>query len=55
MGKADLHMHTWASNGKENLDENTQDAAEQDFDVIAITDHDKINEDLDEATKKMVL
>ncbi|MFB6180903.1 MAG: PHP domain-containing protein [Candidatus Nanohalobium sp.] len=48
MGKADLHMHTTASDGTDTVKERIQDAEMKGLDVIAITDHDTINSELSE-------
>lgn len=42
MGKADLHIHTTASDGKSSPSEIVQRAISQKLDLIAITDHDTI-------------
>lgn len=44
--KADLHMHTTASDGTDTLEERIEDAKNKGLDAIAITDHDTINEGL---------
>lgn len=44
---ADLHMHTTASDGTDTIEERIQQAEEYGLDAIAITDHDKISEELD--------
>lgn len=46
-GVADLHMHTTASDGTCSVAARCQQASERDLDVIAITDHDCIDESLD--------
>jgi 3',5'-nucleoside bisphosphate phosphatase len=38
--KADLHLHTWYSDGTESPSETTRRAAELGFNVVAVTDHD---------------
>lgn len=43
MGKADLHIHTTASDGHLSAGEVVRLAGEQGLDIIAITDHDTIN------------
>ena len=46
VGAADLHMHTVASDGTSTVTERIEQAREHDLDIIAITDHDCISEDL---------
>lgn len=48
MGTADLHMHTTASDGSDSVEERVAQADEKGLDVIALTDHDAINPELDE-------
>lgn len=45
--KADLHMHTEASDGTDTLEERIEDAKKKGLNAIAITDHDKINQGLE--------
>ncbi|MDG5775382.1 PHP domain-containing protein [Haloarculaceae archaeon H-GB1-1] len=45
-GVADLHMHTTASDGTDTLDDRVAQAAERGLDAIAITDHDRVTEEL---------
>jgi len=47
-GKADLHMHTNASDGTDTLEERIEDAKRKGLDAIAVTDHDKVNEGLEQ-------
>lgn len=44
--KADLHMHTTASDGTDTLEKRIEDAKEKGLDAIAVTDHDTVNESL---------
>ena len=48
MKTSDLHMHTEASDGSDSVDERSSQAEESDLEVIAITDHDAINSELNE-------
>lgn len=48
MKQADLHVHTVASDGTDTLEERIRDAEEKGLDVIAITDHDTVNEGLED-------
>jgi predicted metal-dependent phosphoesterase TrpH len=45
--KADLHMHTTASDGTETLEKRIKDAKEKGLDAIAVTDHDTFNKGLE--------
>jgi len=45
---ADLHMHTTASDGSDSVEERVSQADEEGLDVIALTDHDAINAELNE-------
>lgn len=44
--KADLHMHTTASDGTDTLEERIKDAKRKGLDAIAVTDHDTVHEGL---------
>ena len=43
LGRADLHIHTLASDGTSSLEEILGRALEQELDIIAITDHERID------------
>jgi predicted metal-dependent phosphoesterase TrpH len=45
-GIADLHLHTVASDGTDTVDQRVEQANERDLDAIAITDHDRIPDEL---------
>jgi len=49
-GVADLHMHTTASDGKSTVGERIEQAHERGLEAIAITDHDRIPEELNETS-----
>lgn len=44
---ADLHMHTTASDGTDTIEKRVQQAEDHGLDAIAITDHDKISNELE--------
>lgn len=44
---ADLHMHTTASDGTDDIEKRVQQAEEHGLDAVAITDHDKISDELE--------
>jgi predicted metal-dependent phosphoesterase TrpH len=46
--KVDLHMHTTASDGTDTLEQRIEQAKDRGLDAIAITDHDRINSELEE-------
>ncbi len=48
MKKADLHMHTTASDGTDFIAERLEQADEKNLDGIAITDHDTMSDDLEQ-------
>jgi predicted metal-dependent phosphoesterase TrpH len=50
--KADLHMHTKASDGTDTLEKRTEDAKEKGLNAIAVTDHDTVNEGLEKRSFK---
>ena len=51
MKKADLHLHTTASDGTDSIEQRLEQASNQGLDGIAITDHDTINQELEKRTK----
>ncbi|MFB6284318.1 MAG: PHP domain-containing protein [Halobacteria archaeon] len=50
-GVADLHMHTVASDGTDTISTRLEQAADRGLDVIAVTDHDILSNELDDRSK----
>lgn len=51
-GVADLHVHTTASDGTSSVAERVAQARDRDLDVVGITDHDTISDDLTEPVSR---
>jgi predicted metal-dependent phosphoesterase TrpH len=55
MKKADLHLHTVASDGTDTVEQRLEQADEQGLDGIAITDHDTIGTELEELDRRSMV
>lgn len=51
-GVADLHLHTTASDGTSTVDERLDQATDRGLDAIAITDHDRIPDELEDRVER---
>lgn len=49
---ADLHLHTTASDGTDSLEDRIEQARERGLDTIAITDHDRIDDELPAGSRR---
>lgn len=50
---ADLHMHTVGSDGTDTLDDRIEQARERDLEAIAITDHDRVIDELGAGSQRV--
>lgn len=50
-GVADLHTHTTASDGTSTVSERVEQASERGLEAVAVTDHDRIPDELDERSR----